>query len=63
MRFFNERMIKRTILFFLKEYIKKRGIFRCIRLYCKMYSVGNYKIYDVFMNILDDRWLDMVGDV
>lgn len=28
-----------------------------------MYSVGNYKIYDVFMNILDDRWLDMVGDV
>lgn len=30
--------------------------------YCKMYSAGNYKIHDVFMNILDDRWLDMVGD-
>lgn len=27
-----------------------------------MYSAGNYKIHDVFMNILDDRWLDMVGD-
>lgn len=62
MRFFNERMIKRTILLLLQEHTKKRGTFRCTRLYCKMYSAGNYKIHDVFMNILDDRWLDMVGD-
>lgn len=62
MKFSGERMIKRTILLLLQEHTKKRGTFRCTRLYCKMYSAGNYKIHDVFMNILDDRWLDMVGD-
>lgn len=50
------------ILLLLQEHTKKRGTFRCTRLYCKMYSAANYKIHDVFMNILDDRWLDMVGD-